>query len=326
MVHSNVENKRKTKNVGGKPEQWWCCVAATKLHRCGRAHQVGSAKWDSVGRTKTPSASTGRRRWCPTLCVTWWGRAAVWAAPRVWATVSPATWEGPNEAAAKEEEKEAEAPPVIKEVLPIPTAGKRRQALDEGTCRAHPPLSLTATAHVIKTGRLPPTTPHTLSLSLTYIHTVSVSLSLSTNPTVLTTTTTNLPYHVDWQCVTTNHHPKTGRDLFIYPELAVMAASSAYIQLQGKYTPHKRNYISNSTSTPPHNRTPLSKKETKPNTQNCIKDCWKNPLTRQKNYYYYYLLYTKLLFTVGEKRWLIIENGRLYLTQLSKFNSHPPNI
>lgn len=136
---------------GAKPE----CVSLPVL-------QVGSAKWDSVGRTKMPSASTGRRRWCRTLCVTWWGRAAVWAAPRAWAMANRVKWwwwwEGPNEVAAtaKQEEKEAEVPPVIKEeVRPTPTAGKRRQALDEGPCRAHPPSSLTATAHVIKTGRLP---------------------------------------------------------------------------------------------------------------------------------------------------------------------------
>ena len=160
---------------GGNRNDGCVCPTCNNVDVLTRwAHQVGSAKWDSVGRTKTPSASTGRRRWCPTLCVTWWGRAAVWAAPRVWAMVNLAIWEGPNEAAAaKEEEKEAEAPPVIKEVHPIPTAGKRRQALDEGTCRAHPPLSLTATAHVIKTGRL-------LDLQHTHTHTLFLSLNQPT--------------------------------------------------------------------------------------------------------------------------------------------------
>lgn len=205
------------------------------------AHQVGSAKWDSVGRTKTPSASTGRRRWCPTLCVTWWGRAAVWAAPRGWAMVNLAIWEGPNEAAAaKEEEKEAEAPPVIKEVHPIPTAGKRRQALDEGTCRAHPPLSLTATAHVIKTGRL---------LALQHTHTHTHCFCLSTNPPEHN----KRIYHIMYtDIVLPPTTPKTGRDLFFLytsQRVALYTATEtlivAIVHTTAGNTLQQRNYTTN---------------------------------------------------------------------------------
>ena len=112
-------------------KEWmtFVCVMAVDmmlLHwkwQLGVASQVESAKWVSAKRKRAPSVSTVRRRWCPALCDTWWGKAAVWVA-------------------AKELEP-------IRPMLDLP-------AKAPGLCRVREPhLSswTMSTAHVIKTGR-----------------------------------------------------------------------------------------------------------------------------------------------------------------------------
>ena len=66
-------------------------ITIDTTRRVGARVQVASAKWVLAARTRTHLASTVRRRWCPTRCVTWWGRAAAWAATRHWRKAATVT-------------------------------------------------------------------------------------------------------------------------------------------------------------------------------------------------------------------------------------------